>query len=92
LKSCSKNDVSADFKKLDDYQKATLSRKDADKYVQGRYTKYKAFIDKISKEMMQEFTQGDYRAAGMYDAQIAQYLDLAPNPYYNVFVGDERNA
>jgi len=40
--------------------------------------------------MMQEFGWGDYRAAGMYEAQIAQYLDMAPNNYHNVFAGAER--
>ena len=31
--------------------------------------------------MISVWNIGDYRAAGMYDGQIAQYLDLAPNPY-----------
>ena len=34
--------------------------------------------------MISVWNIGDYRAAGMYDGQIAQYLDLAPNPYYEL--------
>lgn len=40
---------------------------------------------------MTEWSNGDYRAAGMYEAQIAQYLDLAPNPYYSTFDADKRD-
>lgn len=80
LKGC-KDDYS-EWQDLDKYSKNTMARKDAKDYLNKRYTKFKAFIDKLSGEMLMEWGNGDYRAAGMYDGQIAMYMDLAPNPYH----------
>lgn len=62
-----------------------MNRKDAKDYINGRMKKYSDFINKLGAEMIEEWNNGDYRAAGMYDGQIAQYLDLAPNPYYEEY-------
>ena len=71
LKSCTKNGVQGDFRKLTDYEQNTLARKDAKSYISGRMKKFQNFIDKLGKEMVTEWNNGDYRAAGMYDGQIA---------------------
>ena len=83
LKPCTKNSVEDDFNKLQKFEQDVLNRKDAKTYIAGRMKKYQSFISKLSDEMMKEWSIGDYRNAGMYNGQIAQYLGVAPNPYYD---------
>ena len=58
-----------------------MKRPDAKEFIEGRMKKYKNFIDQLGSEMITEWNNGDYRAAGMYDGEIAQYMGLVPNPY-----------
>ena len=90
LQKCTKNSIYDEYKELDKYAKDVLSAKDADKFLEARYKKYKAMIDQRSGFMIDSWTNGVYFDAGMYNGQINQYMGLVKSPYDDELEADSK--
>lgn len=81
IQACTKDNIYDEYKALDKYTKSILNGKDADKFMDARYKKYKAMIDQRSGFMLDSWKNGNPFNAGYYDGQIAQYMGLVKSPY-----------